>query len=76
MMRQAGCWMISLGVETGDEELLAQHRKNPDLEMLAEKIRLIHKARIRVKGLLMMGLPGETEIDYQKEYALCLFLTN
>lgn len=66
MMRQAGCWMISLGVETGDEDLLAQHRKNPDLEMLAEKIRLIHKAHIRVKGLLMMGLPGETRSSIRK----------
>jgi len=66
MMREAGCWMISLGVETGDEDLLAQHRKNPDLEMLAEKIRLIHKARIRVKALLMMGLPGETESSIKK----------
>jgi anaerobic magnesium-protoporphyrin IX monomethyl ester cyclase len=66
MMRRAGCWMISLGVETGDEDLLAQHRKNPDLGMLAEKIRMIHKARIRVKGLLMMGLPGETESSIRK----------
>jgi anaerobic magnesium-protoporphyrin IX monomethyl ester cyclase len=65
-MKRAGCWMISLGIETGDEELLAQHRKNPDLEMLAEKIRVIKKAGIRVKGLLMMGLPGETETSIRK----------
>ena len=66
MMKEAGCWMISLGIETGDVDLLAQHRKNPDLEMLAEKIRMIHRARIRVKGLLMMGLPGETESSIKK----------
>ncbi len=66
LMKQAGCWMISLGIETGDEDLLAQHRKNPNLEMLAEKIRLIKKAGIRVKGLLMMGLPGESESSIRK----------
>lgn len=60
-MKKAGCWMISLGIETGDENLLAKHRQNADLGMLAEKIRLIHKAGIRTKGLLMMGLPGENE---------------
>jgi len=60
-MRSAGCWMMSLGIETGDEELLAQHRQNADLNHLAEKIRLIKDAGIRTKGLLMMGLPGETE---------------
>ena len=60
-MQDAGCWMISLGIETGDEDLLAQHRQNPSLEMLADKIRLIKRIGIRTKGLLMMGLPGETE---------------
>jgi anaerobic magnesium-protoporphyrin IX monomethyl ester cyclase len=66
LMKAAGCWMISLGIETGDEELLAAHRQNPDLEMMRQKIALIKKAGIRVKGLLMMGLPGETEASIQK----------
>ncbi|PLY00941.1 MAG: B12-binding domain-containing radical SAM protein, partial [Desulfuromonas sp.] len=30
-MKSAGCWMASLGIESGDPELLAQHRQNPDL---------------------------------------------
>ncbi len=66
LMKKAGCWMISLGIETGDPDLLAQHRQNPDLEMMRGKIRLIKKAGIRVKGLLMMGLPGETEQSIRK----------
>ena len=66
LMKEAGCWMISLGIETGDENLLAQHRQNANLDMLAEKIRLIKKAGIRVKGLLMMGLPGESEQSIKK----------
>jgi anaerobic magnesium-protoporphyrin IX monomethyl ester cyclase len=60
-MRGAGCWMMSLGIETGDEELLARHRQNADLDHLAQKIRMIKDAGLRTKGLLMMGLPGETE---------------
>lgn len=73
-MKSAGCWMISLGIETGDQNLLSQHRQNADLEMIAEKIRLIKKAGIRVKGLLMMGLPGETEKSIQNsmEYVFSL----
>ena len=66
LMKAAGCWMISLGIETGDEDLLAQHRQNADLDMLAGKIRLIHRAGIRIKGLLMMGLPGENERSIQR----------
>lgn len=66
LMKAAGCWMISLGIETGDQELLAAHRQNPDLTMMREKIRLIKTAGIRVKGLLMMGLPGETEASIRR----------
>ncbi len=74
LMKAAGCWMISLGVETGDPDLLAQHRQNPDLDMLREKILLIKKAGIRVKALLMMGLPGESDasIRKSKEYVFSL----
>ncbi len=73
-MKAAGCWMISLGIETGDENLLAQHRQNADLQMLKEKIILIKKAKIRVKALLMMGLPGETResILKSKKYVYSL----
>jgi anaerobic magnesium-protoporphyrin IX monomethyl ester cyclase len=60
-MRAAGCWMISLGIENGDEALLSHHRKNANLDLVAEKVRLIKRAGMRVKGLMMMGLPGETE---------------
>lgn len=65
-MKASGCWMVSLGIESGDESLLSRHRQNPDLEMLAEKIRLIKKTGMRVKGLLMIGLPGETEASIRK----------
>ncbi len=65
-MKRAGCWMVSLGIETGDERLLSRHRQNADLAMVAEKIREIKKAGIRVKGLLMMGLPGESEASIRR----------
>lgn len=74
LMRAAGCWMISLGVETGDPDLLAQHRQNADLDLIAERIRQIHAAGIRTKALLMIGLPGETEESFKRsqEYVLSL----
>ncbi|AMV72132.1 radical SAM protein [Desulfuromonas carbonis] len=74
MMKGAGCWMASLGIETGDPELLAQHRQNANLDMLADKIRMIKKAGIRTKGLLMMGLPGESEESIRRsmEYVFSL----
>jgi anaerobic magnesium-protoporphyrin IX monomethyl ester cyclase len=66
LMKQAGCWMISLGIETADPDLLAQHRQNPDLDHMARTIRDIHRIGMRVKGLFMIGLPGETEQSFQR----------
>ena len=65
-MKAAGCWMVSLGIENGDEALLAEHRSNADLHLVAEKVRLIKRAGMRVKGLMMIGLPGETEQSVSK----------
>jgi radical SAM superfamily enzyme YgiQ (UPF0313 family) len=69
LMKASGCWMISLGIETGDPELLAQHRQRSDLDLLADRIRMIKRAGIRVKGLLMMGLPGESEASVRRSMA-------
>ena len=66
MMKKAGCWMISLGIESGDPDLLTQHRQNVDLEMMREKVNMIKQAGIRTKGLFMVGLPGETENSIKK----------
>ncbi len=66
LMKASGCWMVSLGIETGDPQLLAQHRQNADLDRLAETIRTIKACGIRTKGLLMIGLPGESEASIRR----------
>jgi radical SAM superfamily enzyme YgiQ (UPF0313 family) len=61
MLKSAGCWMVSLGIESGDKELLTRHKSNVDPEEMKKSVRQIQKNGLRVKGLFMMGLPGETE---------------
>ena len=61
LMKQAGCWQIAIGVESGDEELMSAHRMNNNLETTRQVVRWINEAGIRVKGLFMIGIPGETE---------------
>jgi anaerobic magnesium-protoporphyrin IX monomethyl ester cyclase len=81
VMKQAGCWMISLGIETGDPDLLKRHRSyiagrdmgNP-LDRIRETAFLIKRAGIRLKGLFMLGLPGESEESIRKSMAYILSL--
>ena len=74
LMKRAGCWMVSLGVETGDPALLAKHRSHADLEMIRERIGWIKRAGMRAKGLFMLGLPGETEQTIERSIAYVLSL--
>jgi radical SAM superfamily enzyme YgiQ (UPF0313 family) len=74
LMKRAGCWMISVGIESGDDALLAEHRQHMELDRLAESVRAIRRAGIRAKGLMIMGLPGETEASIRRTMAYAFAL--
>jgi radical SAM superfamily enzyme YgiQ (UPF0313 family) len=59
-LKRAGCWQIAYGIESGDQRILDLIGKRQTLEGIEEAVRLAKEAGIRVKGLFMMGLPGET----------------
>lgn len=65
-MRQAGCWMISWGIESGNEEILKRIRKGITLEQVEHALRWSHQAGIRNWGYFIIGLPGETEETIQQ----------
>lgn len=59
-MKQAGCWEISFGLETGSNELLKKMEKSARVERSEQAARWTREAGIRCKGLFMLGYPGET----------------
>ena len=66
MLKEAGCLMVSVGIETGDSRLMEAHKPGVELEEARDTVRRIQAAGLRVKGLFMMGLPGETEASIRK----------
>jgi anaerobic magnesium-protoporphyrin IX monomethyl ester cyclase len=61
LLKKSGCWMVSLGIESGDPEILARHKTKVDFNEMKTTVMRIQKAGLRAKGLFMMGLPGENE---------------
>lgn len=61
LMKRAGCWEISFGLETGSDALLAKMDKAARVARSEQAVRWTHGAGIRTKGLFMLGYPGETE---------------
>jgi anaerobic magnesium-protoporphyrin IX monomethyl ester cyclase len=66
MMKAAGCWQMAFGIESGDPVILRTHRRDPKLTRIHEVATMIRRERIKVKGLFIMGLPGEDEAAIRK----------
>ncbi|MFH0917536.1 MAG: radical SAM protein [Candidatus Omnitrophota bacterium] len=65
LLKSAGCWMVSLGIESGAPEILARHKSEVDFTAMQATVKKIQLAGLRAKGLFIMGLPGETEKTIQ-----------
>ena len=61
LMKKAGCWQISYGVESGNEEILVSIKKGITKKMVREAIGATYKAGIQSLGFFILGLPGDTE---------------
>ena len=73
-LKRAGCWMVSMGIESGDPGLVSLHKQNVEIARVREHVAMIKKAGLRVKGLFMMGLPGETEETIRRTIRFILSL--
>lgn len=58
---EAGCWQMSVGIESGSQEILDRECKGETLEQVRRAVGILHDHGIRTKGFFMVGHPGETE---------------
>jgi radical SAM superfamily enzyme YgiQ (UPF0313 family) len=66
LMGQAGCWLISWGLESGSEEILRRIHKGYPPEQVETTLRWAHEAGIKNWGYFIIGLPGETEVTIRQ----------
>ncbi|MEE8380311.1 MAG: radical SAM protein [Thermodesulfobacteriota bacterium] len=63
LMAEAGCWMISYGIESGSQKVLDEANKGTRIEQAYEAVRYAKEAGIKTVGHFILGLPGETEVS-------------
>ncbi len=70
-MKRSGCCYVSLGIETGDQEILSRCQKGLNLERAAESIRLLNEGGLETELCFILGLPGETRdsLELTRRYA-------
>lgn len=61
LMKKAGCYRVSVGIESADPTVLALVRKRETIEDIERGIALIKESGIDVRGAFIFGLPGETK---------------
>jgi len=61
LMKRAGCWQISFGIESGSQEILTTIHKNVTLEQIQRAITPCRASGIPSTGFFIVGHPGETE---------------
>lgn len=60
-LRQSGCVMLKLGLESGDPQVLDNMHKGIDLEMVARVLHSLKSAGILTYVYLLFGTPSEDE---------------
>jgi radical SAM superfamily enzyme YgiQ (UPF0313 family) len=80
LMAKAGCWFISWGIESANEQILKSIHKGYRQEQVGQALQWAKEAGIRNWGYFIIGLPGETEesiretIEFSKKLPLDLAL--
>jgi len=73
-LKSAGCWMVNVGIESGDQNILDSHKSGLTVQNIRTDVELLYNSGLWVKGLFMMGFPGETEESIKKTMALAYSL--
>jgi anaerobic magnesium-protoporphyrin IX monomethyl ester cyclase len=74
LMKRAGAYLISLGIESGSDRVLQLMNKKLKVAATEEKVTLIHKAKLDIAGFFVIGFPGETKEDIEKTIKFSLKL--
>jgi radical SAM superfamily enzyme YgiQ (UPF0313 family) len=80
LMGKAGCWYISWGIESGNEQILKHAHKGAYPDKAERALLWAKKAGINNWGYFIIGLPGETEetiretIEFSKKLPLDIAL--
>ncbi len=65
-MKNAGCWLISYGIESVDKKVLEMSKKGISLEQINETLRLHKEVGVLCAGHFILGLPGDTKHTIEK----------
>lgn len=73
-MRKAGCWLIAVGIESGNQRVLDFIKKGITLKQVRDSMKWAREAGIRIRGFFMLGHPTDTKESIEDTIKLALEL--
>jgi radical SAM superfamily enzyme YgiQ (UPF0313 family) len=73
-LKASGCWMLSLGVETGSDDTRERMLKRLEADSIGVAVRHLRRAGIKSFGFFILGYPGDTPASIERtvDYAVAL----
>lgn len=71
MLKKAGCWKLSIGIESGSEKILKIMNKKINMDQVTEKLKLARKCGIKTNGYFILGSFGETKETLRETIEFC-----
>ncbi len=59
-LKEAGCFAVAVGVESGSQDMLVHMNKKLSLAKTAANLQLLHRHGIKIMPYIICGYPGET----------------
>jgi len=81
-LKQSGCVMLKLGIESGDQGVLDKLEKGVSIEEMSAALFALHNAGIATYVYLLFGTPAETEssavktLDFASKHRSCIDFLN
>jgi radical SAM superfamily enzyme YgiQ (UPF0313 family) len=72
LMKKAGCWSISFGIETGDPEVMKFIGKNITLDKIEQAVKWTKQAGLLSKGFFILGHPTDNQETIKKTIRFAL----
>jgi hopanoid biosynthesis associated radical SAM protein HpnJ len=67
-MKEAGCRVLVVGYESGDEKILKNVKKNVTIPKMKKFTKDAKRAGLMIHGTFVLGLPGEIKKTIEKTY--------
>ena len=66
LMKKAGCYQMSLGIESANQRILDLIKKRLNKDLVRKTVEEVHKAGIQAVGFFMIGFPTETKKEMKE----------